>query len=213
MTPWEITGVGLANCNCDYGCPCQFNALPTHGNCEAILNVHIEKGHYGSTNLDGLNMALIVYYPGPVHEGKGKGQPVIDIRADEDQRKAMLAILTGQDTNDFATHFFVYTAMCETIYDPVYAAFDFDVDVEARTGKIKIDGVAETSGRPIRNPVTGDPHRVRIDLPHGFEYEIAEIGSASTKASGKVELNLDDTYGQFNRLHLKGSGPIRSRAV
>ena len=28
----------------------------------------------------------------------------------------------------------------------------------------------------IRNPVTGDTHRARINLPHGFEYEVAEIG-------------------------------------
>jgi hypothetical protein len=28
MIKWEIKGREFGNCNCDYGCPCQFNALP-----------------------------------------------------------------------------------------------------------------------------------------------------------------------------------------
>ena len=53
MTPWEIQGSELINCNCSYGCPCQFNALPTHGNCEAMGGIAIDKGHYGNVRLDG----------------------------------------------------------------------------------------------------------------------------------------------------------------
>jgi hypothetical protein len=34
---WRIAGEEVANCNCSWGCPCQFNALPTTGNCEAIV--------------------------------------------------------------------------------------------------------------------------------------------------------------------------------
>ena len=43
MTPWEFRAVELSNCNCAYGCPCQFNALPTHGNCEAAVCVEISE--------------------------------------------------------------------------------------------------------------------------------------------------------------------------
>lgn len=28
---WMIRAHGFISCNCAYGCPCQFNALPTHG--------------------------------------------------------------------------------------------------------------------------------------------------------------------------------------
>ena len=24
---WRVKATELANCNCDYGCPCQFNAI------------------------------------------------------------------------------------------------------------------------------------------------------------------------------------------
>ncbi|MCM3016194.1 DUF1326 domain-containing protein, partial [Bacillus subtilis] len=53
MTPWEIQGTEMISCNCSYGCPCQFNALPTNGNCEAMGAISIDSGHYGDVVLDG----------------------------------------------------------------------------------------------------------------------------------------------------------------
>ena len=69
-----------------------------------------------------------------------------------------------------------------------------------------------SSGRPIRNPATGDEHRVRIDSPNGIEFELAEIGSATTNARGAIALDLDDTYGQFNVLRHSGTGVVSARA-
>ena len=53
MIPWEIHAIQVTNCNCDYGCPCQFNALPTYGTCEAAEGIKINKGFYGDVSLDG----------------------------------------------------------------------------------------------------------------------------------------------------------------
>ena len=52
---------------------------------------------------------------------------------------------------------------------------------------------------------------IRIDLPHGMEFELAEIGSASTTLGGVIPLELSDSYGQFNRFRLSGEGIVRSR--
>ena len=82
MTPWEIKAREFANCNCAYGCPCQFNALPTKGFCEAAVAMEIDEGHYGDVKLDGLRMGGIFQWPGAVHEGRGKCQPFVDERAD-----------------------------------------------------------------------------------------------------------------------------------
>ena len=60
MTEWELHGMEFGNCNCAYACPCQFNALPTHGNCQAIGFFSVEKGHFGDAKLDGLNMADLI---------------------------------------------------------------------------------------------------------------------------------------------------------
>ena len=66
---------------------------------------------------------------------------------------------------------------------------------------------------PLRSPVSGDEHRIRIDLPNGIEFEIAEIGAASTEAKAAVKLDLRNSYCQFNVLRHTGSGLIRTRAV
>src|ERR671920_390686 len=83
-TKWQIHAYFLDACNCDWGCPCQFNANPTHGNCEGVAGYHIVNGNYGSNvKLDKLNMALIASWPGPIHEGHGKASYYIDNRAEE----------------------------------------------------------------------------------------------------------------------------------
>ncbi len=41
---WQLTGQVLVSCNCDWGCPCNFNARPTTGKCEGGWTWHIERG-------------------------------------------------------------------------------------------------------------------------------------------------------------------------
>jgi hypothetical protein len=136
-------------------------------------------------------------------------QLVIDERADAAQRQALGQILTGQDTNEMATMWWVYSAMCPNREETVYAPIDFEVDVDARRGRVRVPGLIEMRGEPIRNPVTGAEHRARIDLPHGFEYRLAEIGSGRSQTQGNIRLDLKDTYGQFARLHLSNTGVVQ----
>jgi hypothetical protein len=213
MVNWEIQGLELVNCNCAYGCPCQFNALPTHGHCAAMGGIAIEKGHHGDVGLDGLKIAFVFQWPGPIHEGKGKCQPVVDVQASASQRESLLKIMSGQDTDPFATMFAVFASTLDTVHEPIFTDIEFDVDVDARRGKVRAGTVFELKGEPIRNPVTGAEHRARIDLPHGFEYELAEVGSASSRSTGKVALEFKDSYAQFARLHLGTKGLIRHRAA
>ena len=210
MIDWEIKGAEFVNCNCSYGCPCQFNALPTHGNCEAAAGFRVDTGHFGQVKLDGLYGAGVYAWPGPIHEGEGKMQLIVDERADDARRNALLTIMRGHETQPMATMWSVYTAMCSTELPPLFKPIDLRIDVANRTGRIVVPGVYEMSGQPIRNPVTGNPHRVRIDMPEGFEYSLAEIGSGSTNATGEISLNLKNTYGQFAELHLSGSGVVRA---
>ncbi len=212
MIEWRIKGRELANCNCDYGCPCQFNALPTHGNCEAVVAFQIEEGHFGDVKLDGLRAAGVYCWPGPVHEGNGKMQLIVDVNANDAQRDALLKIMSGQETEPMTTMWSVYTTMCPTQLEPLSKPIDLEIDVENRVGRIVVPGVFETTAEPIRNPVTGNIHRARIDIPHGFEYEIAEIGSASTKTTGEIKLSFEKSYGQFAELHLSNTGVVRRAA-
>ena len=207
-TKWMIKGREFVNCNSSYGCPCQFNALPTHGHCQAVGGFQIEQGQHGSTKLDGLEFVGIFRWPGAIHEGKGEAAVVIEERATEAQRGALLRILTGQDTEPGATIFSVFASTLEKLHDPIFAPIDFEVDIANRRARLVVQGVTEGRGEPILNPVTGATHQVRIDMVGGFEYQLAEIGRGWTKTSRPIKLELTDSYGQFAEIHLCQSGIV-----
>ena len=70
-------------------------------------------------------------------------------------------------------------------------------------------GLVESTGTPITDPISGAESRSRINLPNGFEYTVAEMGTGTTKATGAIPLELEDSYGQFNILHMNQDGVIR----
>lgn len=206
---WTIRGVEYGNCNCAWGCPCQFNSPTTHGNCEAVVSGHIEEGHFNDVTLDGIDWALLLYWPGEIAAGNGKQQAIIDERADAAQRKALGKILYGESTEPGATHFFVYNSTMSEVLDPLYAPIELEIDLEARRAKLNIPGVVESVGSPIVDPNSGAEHRATIHLPNGFEYTVAEMASGTTKSTGAIKLDLTDSYGQFNLLHMNQAGVIR----
>ena len=213
MTPWELKGRELVNCTCEYGCNCQFNALPDKGHCHAVAGIAIDEGYFGDTRLDGLRIAAIFKWPRAIHEGNGEAIAFVDERATSEQRDALLKIMTGQETAPFATMFAVYASTVTKMHDPVFTDIELDIDVDGRKGRIFVKDYIETTGRPIRSPATGEESRAQIVLPDGFEYAVAEIGSASSRTGDPVRVEIEDKYGQFAHLHLNNDGVVRSRAA
>jgi len=207
-TKWTIKGREFVHCNCSYGCPCQFNARPTHGDCYAVAAIEIEEGHHGNTRLDGLRIAMIVAWPGAIHEGRGQVVPIVDERATTEQREALLRIMSGLDTEPGATLFQVFSTTFEKVHDPVFASIDLDIDVGGRLARLNVPGWIEARGEPILNPVTGDEHRARIHLPHGFEYDTCEVGRGWAETQGPLKLSLPDSHAQFAMLHMTESGVV-----
>jgi hypothetical protein len=204
---WEVHGLEFNTCNCDYSCPCQFEALPTHGDCRGAGFLQIDKGNFGDVRLDGLKLGGIYDWPGPIHEGKGKCQLFIDANADEDQRKALVKVALGEEAEPFSNIFTVYAAMCDEIHEPIFTEIKFEMDMESRTARCVAKGLCETTGQPIIG-VAGNEHRVQICLPEGIEYRVAEIGRGSCKVQGKVPMDLSDGYAQFNEVHMNRHGVI-----
>ena len=205
---WEIKATEFINCNCSYGCPCQFNAPPTYGNCRYVGGFQIEQGHFGDVKLDGLRAVTMAIWPGAIHEGNGTMQAVIDEQADARQRDALAKILHGEETEDMATMWWVFSAMSPTKLPPIYSKIDLEVDVDGRSGRLQVPGVVSSKGVPIRNPVTGAEHRVRIDFPKSFEYKLGEIGSGTSTVTGALPMELKDSWGLFCRLHLSHKGRL-----
>ncbi len=151
---------------------------------------------------------MLYAWPRPIFEGKGEMQLIVDERADARQREALTRVLCSDETEDGATHWWVYRAMSDTVHEPLFKAIEYEVDIEARTARVVIAGVLESMGRPIKSPATGQEHRVRIDMPRGIEFELAEIASATTTTTAAIRLDLEDSYGQFNRLRHSGKGVV-----
>ncbi len=207
---WYIEGVEVTNCNCDYACPCQFESpRPTHGHCRGFAAVRIDNGTFGDVALDGLCAALLYGWPGPIYEGNGECQAVVDEQADGRQRDPLVAIMYGEATAPGATHWWVYRTMSSTVHPPLFKRIEFDADVERRKARIAIPGVLESTARPIQSPATGAEHRVRIGLPNGIEFDIAEIASGTTKTTASIALDLKDSYFHFNKLRQSGKGVVR----
>lgn len=208
MIDWEIHGLMFSNCSCAYGCPCQFNALPTHGHCHAVVFMRVDKGHFGVAELGGLNAAFAIAWPGAVHQGRGRMQPLIDERGSESQRAGLLSILTGKETEPMMTVFSIYTAMCETIHNPIHTNISIDFDMNARRAKCEAKGTAVGHGEPVLNPVTKKELSAQIVLPNGSEYGEAEVGRGWSDSSGAVEMKLEDTHAHWCEIHMNGHGRI-----
>ncbi|MDE2300927.1 MAG: DUF1326 domain-containing protein [Sphingomonadales bacterium] len=209
MAYWKIRGRELANCNCEYGCNCQFGGLPDKGCCQAVFAMAIDEGFHGETDLSGLNIAAVFRWPGAIHEGRGECAAFVDERASPAQRQSILTIMTGGDTDPFATVFAVFASTIETMHEPQFLPIAFAVDVEGRRGHLHIADRVEMSGVPIRSPVNGAQVRAQIRLPEGFEYEVAEIGSGTSRSIAPMQLEHTATYGQFAHLHLDSHGVVK----
>ena len=206
---WMIRGSEFSNCNCAFGCPCQFNSPSTKGYCEAIGNALIEKGNFNDISLDGLSFVMLLKWPSEIAEGNGQQQLIIDERANPEQREAIRKIALGESTAPGATHFYVYNSTMSKVHDTLYAQIKISIDVEARQAYTKIEGIVESTGTPLLDPFSGKESRARIHLPNGFEYTYAEMGAGTSKITADIELDFNNSYGQFNILHMNQDGVIR----
>lgn len=208
MTEWMIRGQELVTCNCSFGCPCQFNSLPTFGDCRAAVGVRIDTGHYGNVKLDGLNIGLTVAWPTAIHLGHGEIQHIIDERATKEQREALVKILAGEDTEPGKTFFQVFVAMCDTIREPLFSQISFGADLDTCEGHFSVPGVVEARTNAIRNPVTGNVHHAKVSLRAGFEYSEAEMASGSAKSAGPIQLDWSGSHAHLADLHITGQGIV-----
>jgi hypothetical protein len=195
-TSWRIAGEEISTCNCAWGCPCQFNALPTSGRCEALVAVQIKQGHFGSVDLGGVSFAAAYWWPGAVHEGNGIVRLAIDERATAEQRGALLTITSGQVGCAF---FEIFASVVSKALDPLYVRIDLIGDREMRVAQLKVPGLGEFRVEPIKNPVTGEEHRALIKLPNGFEYKEAEMGNCIENHAilGDKTISNKNCYAQF----------------
>jgi len=206
---WTMKGSEYGHCNCNVGCPCQFNALPSHGNCRAHSFFQIERGRFGDVKLDGLAWGFLAAWPGPIHLGDGTYQLVIDERADAKQRAAIEAVAQGRETDPGTLITQVFSTLVSKWLPTQFKPIALSIDVDRAKASVRIPGLIEAEARPIANPVTGEAHRVRLQLPAGFEFSEAEFATGKCRTHGEIELNFDDTHAHLAHIHWSTHGVVR----
>lgn len=198
-TDWEITADYLKNCNCIATCPCDTEGVPfPHKGCEGMMAMNIISGHFGDVKLDGAKVAGVVSWPGPIHEGNGTMQPILDENTSDAQREALGAIMSGQAGNPL---FQIMSQMCPNVLEPIIAPIAFEFDMKGRRAKVSVPGVLETETAPLTIPATGDEQRVVVNMPDGFEYKTMEVARAVTlKSTGGVKFEHANTHSSLARV-------------
>jgi len=152
----------------------------------------IVEGHFGKVKLDGLTWAVTYSWPGALHEGNGTAQPFIDRKATEEQRSALLQILSGQAGNPW---FEILASIISTFHEPQFVPIKFAFDKHKRKARVVISGALETASTPLTVPATGEEQRVTVKMPGGMEYKEMEVAQAAVlKGTGAIKFNYQSTH-------------------
>ena len=190
---WRVAGNVLIACNCDWGCPCNFNAPPSRGYCEGGWIWSIEKGHADDVSVDGLGIALFAKWPGAIHEGGGRAACYIDDRADAAQRAALTRMLNGEFGGPWGLFIKTYA-----LAQP--AAARFDVHLAEHATHARIGDILELALQEIRNPVTQAEVHPEVVLPEGLVVKRASLAASKVfRLADDVQFDHSGQYAAFGR--------------
>jgi len=202
VSKWRMSGSLLGECNCDWGCPCSFDAPPSHGGCRGVYTWIVDKGSYGEVKLDRLGVALPGMWPGAVHLGHGTQLVLIDGRATPAQRKALETLGKGEAGGPFA----VFASVTEHWLPTVVALFDIRLKGIRSVLRVDSGQIYDLALSRIKNPVTGDEEEVYLDKPTGFTAKRSELGMSTVarfKAPG-LEFDNSGQYAEFSKFSYAG---------
>ena len=199
MADWRLKAKYYEACNCAYGCPCNFNGFPTHGNCTGIVAFAVEEGDRDGVDLSGLKVAAAVDWPKAIHDGNGKMAVFID-SASDDQREAIIPILMGEDGG---MPWEILATTISEIHGPFFETIEIEdngTDSRLRVGE-KIVVEMET----FKNPVTGDPHEVHTVMPTGFIFTDGLVGGTTTARADADGVSFDCSGNNAYYAHVEWS--------
>jgi hypothetical protein len=198
-----MRGSVLGPCNCDWGCPCNFDARPTYGHCDGVYVWAIREGRYGETPLDDLSFAWVVSHPGAVHEGNGTEVWLINEGANEAQRQALEALAHGDGVGSpFEILASTVSKRLGIIYAPI------EVKLDGIRSAVKVDGgrIFEFAMTRVSNPVTGQEEELYLDKPTGFTSTRSELGMstvARVNADG-LAFDVSGKYAEYAEFEYSG---------
>jgi hypothetical protein len=162
MDNWKLTLEHLIACNCDWGCPCIYEARPTAGYCEGLVAWKVLEGSIEGIDLSGGKWATAVKWPGAIHEMNGRAVVFVDDSATADQKPLIEALATGQAGGPLKTFMGTCTGGIDVRSGKVTWHFD------GKRSSLTVEGSIALQMEAVLNPVTRDEHFVSVDLATGL---------------------------------------------
>jgi len=204
---WNMKGDYVKNCNCAPTCGCDTTGWPSpNKNCEGLIAMRVNQGHFDDVKLDGSKWAVTVYWPGALHEGNGTAEIFVDKSATQEQRDALMKILSGQNGGPL---FEIFSQIVTTFHGPHFVDIEFEFDRDKRRSKVRVPEFFDTESEPLIIPANGEEQRVIVKLPGGFEYK--EMDVAQTKkltGTGAIKFDHKGTHSSLANIEHTNEGLV-----
>jgi hypothetical protein len=202
---WSMKGDTISACNCDWGCPCNFNAPPSEGNCQGVYAFHINEGSYGRIKLDGITIGMAAHAPGALHLGNITLYVTVDEKASPGQREALGNILGGKLGGPFA----VFASLTSKLIGPEFVPVEWHFDrVDTSRGYVRLGDKIEIRLDRIKNPVSGKPAGFTLNFSDGLLTDKSELMTTSVYNVNHPQLSFSHPgkYGQTFQFNFSGEG-------
>jgi hypothetical protein len=201
---WNLQTEYIQSCNCDYGCPCNFNALPTYGSCEAFIAYHVIKGKFEQTILDGVVFAWGLWWPKAIHMGQGTGKLYVDRKASPEQIKAIEQITSG---NLGGGVFAIFPSTFTTVLPTEVTDIEFSYD--PYDAFFKVGGAGEVRSEHIVNATSGQQFEGEILVPGGIVFKKGTVTSVDWNwKAGEISLKHEKKNGHMSLASYSNEGCI-----
>jgi hypothetical protein len=187
-TSWQLKGTLLIACNCDFGCPCNFNARPSRGDCEGQWLWHVQEGSVGEVSLAGLSWTVTADWPGAIHEGGGKAVSFYDERADERQADVITSLVRGEHGGPWGVFINTYELLEIT-------PMRFELHLDGLHSRAHVGEAMRLEMTTIKNPVTGAEVHPGAILPEGLVTKEMTFGMSEVfRVDSKVTYDHSGQY-------------------
>jgi len=199
---YHLKGVLLGACNCDWGCPCNFEVAPSYGFCEGVYVWHTHEGENDGVSLGGLTFGWFARAPGPLHQGNLTSFYCVDERANDRERQVIeKLVVKTPDAVPFGIFMSLTSDFLGVRYTKVETKFD---GVRSRAS---FHGVYELELTPMKNPVTNEDEPATLIKPKGFTSKHQELCTTSTMRLTAPGLAYEhpNKYGEYSLFEYKSA--------
>jgi hypothetical protein len=145
-TVYSLQGSLLEVCSCGVACPCWIGEDPDGGECYAIIAYHFDAGEISGLDVSDLSLVIVAHIPGNVLAGNWEVVALVDDRATDEQRAAILSAFTGQLGGPLTDVYQLIGTVKGVETVPIRHAI---VD---GAGTLEVPGVIEADMEPYRGP-------------------------------------------------------------